>query len=84
MQKLLSLRVLRHLATPLRFVKTPVTPFRAIQTVRKTKKMEAPIDVDALRAQVVQQGAIVRQLKKDGAGQAELSKGTSPLCCSSL
>ena len=84
MQKLLSLRVLKHLATPLRFVKKPVTPFRAIQTVRKTKKMEAKIDVDALRAQVVQQGAIVRQLKKDGAGQAELSKGTSPLCFSSL
>ncbi|KAK8791157.1 hypothetical protein WA158_005788 [Blastocystis sp. Blastoise] len=34
--------------------------------------MEPTIDVDALRAKVVQQGAVVRQLKKDNAGQNDL------------
>lgn len=34
-----------------------------------------PIDIDALRASVVKQGGIVRQLKKDGAPQEEVTAG---------
>ena len=34
-----------------------------------------PVDIDGLRASVVKQGGIVRQLKKDGASQEEVTKG---------
>ena len=34
-----------------------------------------PIDLDGLRASVVKQGGIVRQLKKDGASQEEVTAG---------
>ena len=36
------------------------------------------VDIDGLRASVVKQGGIVRQLKKDGASQEEVTKGE---CC---
>ena len=35
-----------------------------------------PIDLDGLRAAVVKQGGVVRQLKKDGATQEEVTAGT--------
>ena len=35
-----------------------------------------PIDLDGLRASVVKQGGIVRQLKKDGATQEEVTAGS--------
>lgn len=34
-----------------------------------------PIDIDQLRANVTKQGGIVRQLKKDGAPQEEVTAG---------
>lgn len=34
-----------------------------------------PIDIDQLRASVTKQGGIVRQLKKDGASQEEVTAG---------
>ena len=34
-----------------------------------------PIDIDGLRASVAKQGGIVRQLKKDGAPQEEVTAG---------
>jgi len=36
-----------------------------------------PIDIDGLRASVAKQGGIVRQLKKDGAPQEEVTAGTN-------
>ena len=35
-----------------------------------------PIDIDELRASVVKQGGLVRQLKKDGAAQEEVTAGS--------
>lgn len=40
-----------------------------------TRLTMEPIDIDALRASVVKQGGIVRQLKKDGAPQEEVTAG---------
>ena len=34
-----------------------------------------PVDLDGLRASVVKQGGLVRQLKKDGASQEEVTLG---------
>ena len=36
-----------------------------------------PVDIDGLRAAVVKQGGVVRQLKKDGASQEDVTAGTS-------
>ena len=36
-----------------------------------------PVDIDGLRASVAKQGGIVRQLKKDGAPQEEVTAGTN-------
>jgi len=33
------------------------------------------VDIDGLRASVVKQGGLVRQLKKDGASQEEVTAG---------
>ena len=49
----------------------PTVLFRSFST-RLTME---PIDIDALRASVVKQGGIVRQLKKDGAPQEEVTAG---------
>ena len=38
-----------------------------------------PIDIDQLRANVTKQGGIVRQLKKDGASQEEVTAGKNAL-----
>ena len=39
------------------------------------------IDIDQLRANVAKQGGIVRQLKKDGASQEEVTAGTNISFC---
>ena len=40
-----------------------------------------PIDIDELRASVVKQGGLVRQLKKDGAAQEEVTAGMFFVLC---
>ena len=46
------------------------------RTVNSLLPME-PVDIDGLRAAVVKQGGVVRQLKKDGASQEDVTAGTS-------
>lgn len=50
------------------------------QSVLSRFTMET-IDIDQLRASVTKQGGIVRQLKKDGASQEEVTAGTLSAVC---